>query len=145
MMPGAFTSATRRSDASIAPLPSSGLPRPSTTRPKRPMPAGTSTIEFVRLTTSPSLMSRSEPKITTPTLSLSRFNAIPWMLPGNSTISPACTLSRPCTRAIPSPTDNTRPTSATSASWPKFLIWSLRIAEISAAWIPIYPTSFITF
>src|SRR6202023_3022354 len=34
---------------------------------------------------------------------------------------------------MPSPTDSTCPTSETSASWPKFLIWSLRIAEISAA------------
>ena len=31
----------------------------------------------------------------TPTLSLSRFSAMPLMPPGNSTISPACTLSRP--------------------------------------------------
>ena len=37
------------------------------------MPTGTSTIAPVRLTVSPSLMSRSSPKITTPTLSLSRF------------------------------------------------------------------------
>src|SRR6059058_4728415 len=33
---------------------------------------------------------------------------------------------------MPSPTESTWPTSLTSASWPKFLIWSLRIAEISA-------------
>ena len=33
------------------------------------MPTGTSTMVPVRLTVSPSLMSRSEPKITTPTLS----------------------------------------------------------------------------
>src|SRR5712691_11671751 len=34
---------------------------------------------------------------------------------------------------MPSPTDSTWPTSDTSASWPKFLICSFRIAEISAA------------
>ena len=52
---------------------------------------------------------------------------------GNSTISPAWTLSRPNTRAMPSPTDSTWPTSETSASWPKFAICDLRMAEISAA------------
>ena len=35
------------------------------------------------------------PKITTPTLSSSRLSAMPRMLPGNSTISPAWTLSSP--------------------------------------------------
>src|SRR5918992_316767 len=34
---------------------------------------------------------------------------------------------------MPSPTDSTWPTSVTSASWPKFWICCLRIAEISAA------------
>ena len=109
MMPGALTSATRRSAASIAPLPSIGSPSASTTRPSRPLPTGTSTIERVRLTMSPSPMSRSEPKITTPTLSASRFSVMPRMPPGNSTISPAWTLSRPWTRAMPSPTESTRP------------------------------------
>ncbi len=52
---------------------------------------------------------------------------------GNSTISPAWTLSRPKTRAMPSPTDRTWPTSETSASSPKPSIWDLRMAEISAA------------
>src|ERR1700754_98081 len=36
-------------------------------------------------------------------------------------------------RAMPSPTDSTWPTSETSASAPKFLIWAFRISEISAA------------
>src|SRR6056297_4340931 len=40
---------------------------------------------------------------------------------------------------MPSPTERTRPTSETSASWPKFLICSLRIAEISAAWMVMSP------
>ena len=51
--------------------------------------------------------------------------------------SPAWTLSSPWTRATPSPTDSTWPTSATSASVPKFSIWLFRIAEISAARISI--------
>src|SRR6185369_14843783 len=34
---------------------------------------------------------------------------------------------------MPSPTDNTEPTSETSASSPKLAIWDLRMAEISAA------------
>src|SRR5215471_16453571 len=45
---------------------------------------------------------------------------------GNSTISPAWTLSRPKTRAMPSPSE-------TSASSPKLAICDLRMAEISAA------------
>src|SRR5687767_2426096 len=45
-------------------------------------------------------------------------------------------------RAMPSPTDSTRPTSATSPSRPKFLIWSRSIAETSAAWIAMLPDLF---
>src|SRR6201999_1847598 len=105
-----------------------------TTRPSRPLPTGTSTISPRRRTSSPSPMVRSSPKITSPTLSRSRFRAMP-LTPaaGNSTISPAWTLSRPKTRAMPSPTDSTWPTSETSASSPKLAIWDLRMAEISAA------------
>ena len=77
MMPGALTSTRIRVTSTSGPLPSIGLPNPSTTRPNRPMPAGTSTIEPVRDTVSPSRMARSSPKITTPTLSVSRFSAMP--------------------------------------------------------------------
>src|SRR4029077_11596589 len=80
---------------------------------------------------------RSSPKITTPTLSASRLRAKPRMPPGNSTISPAWTLSRPWTRATPSPTESTWPTSATSASVPKSAICCFRMAEISAARISL--------
>src|ERR1700744_664571 len=144
MMPGAFTS-TRRFSATLvrSPLPSMGLPRGSTTRPSRPLPTGTSTMAPVRLTTSPSLMVASEPKITTPTLSVSRFSAMPLMPPGNSTISPAWTLSRPWTRAMPSPTLSISPTSLTCASAPKFWISRLRMAEISAGWISIVSVPFL--
>ncbi len=64
---------------------------------------------------------------------------------GNSTISPACTLSRPYTRAMPSPTDSTWPTSETSASSPKLAIWVLRMAEISAARMSILGASYALF
>ena len=63
------------------------------------------------------------------------------MPPGNSTISPACTWSRPYTRAIPSPTLSTVPTSATSALVSKLAIWSLITDDISAALISIMPPS----
>ena len=79
----------------IGPLPSIGLPSASTTRPSRPLPTGTSTMARVRLTVWPSLISRSAPKITIPTLSVSRLSAMPRTPFSNSTISPACTLSRP--------------------------------------------------
>jgi hypothetical protein len=55
-MAGALTEAQRHSAESMGPLPSMGLPRASTTRPKRAGPMGTSTIWPVRLTVSPSLM-----------------------------------------------------------------------------------------
>ena len=122
-MPGAFTSTLFLCTFDDnEPLPSIGLPRPSTTLPSNSFPTGASTIELVLLTVSPSLIFLSSPKITTPTLSFSRFKAIPFDSSSNSTISPACTLSRPYTRAIPSPTDNTFPISETSALSPKFFI-----------------------
>jgi len=58
-------------------LPSMGFPRASTTRPSSSRPTGTSTIAPVRFTMSPSLISLSLPKTTIPTLSGSKFNAIP--------------------------------------------------------------------
>ena len=75
--------------AVISPLPSIGLPKASTTLPNNSLPTGASTILPVLLTVSPYLIPRSSPKITTPTLSDSRFKAIPEIPPGNSTISPA--------------------------------------------------------
>src|ERR1700722_9454679 len=138
MMPGAFTSTRIRSTLTNGPLPSIGLPRPSTTRPSKPRPAGTSTIEPVRETVSPSRMARSSPKITMPTLSVSRFNAMPRKpAVGNSTISPAMQFCRPNTRAMPSPTDNTWPVSATLASVSNAAICFFKISEISAGRISI--------
>src|SRR4030095_4589134 len=55
----------------------------------------------------------------------------------NSSISPAIARSMPCTRAIPSPSEITLPTSATS-TWTAWLpIWSRMILEISSALISI--------
>ena len=80
----------------------------------------------------------SSPKITTPTLSVSRFSAMPRRpAPGNSTISPAITFCRPNTRAMPSPTDSTWPVSATLASVSNAAICFFRISEISAGRISI--------
>src|ERR1700730_7976039 len=138
MMPGAFTSTRIRSTFTSGPLPSIGLPRPSTTRPSRPGPTGTSTIEPVRETVSPSRICLSSPKITTPTLSVSRFSAMPRRpAPGNSTISPAMQFCRPKIRAMPSPTDSTWPVSATLASVSNAAICFFRISEISAGRISI--------
>src|SRR3954452_9535782 len=76
--------------------------------------------------------------MTTPTLSVSRFSAMPRMpAEGNSTISPAITFWRPNTRAIPSPTDRTWPVSATLASVSNAAICFFRISEISAGRISI--------
>ena len=44
-------------------------------------------------------------------------------------------------RAMPSPTDSTWPVSETCASEPKFAIWPLMIAEISAARMSIVSPS----
>src|SRR3984885_7316974 len=138
MMPGALTSTRRRSANTTGPLPSIGLPSPSTTRPSRPGPTGTSTIEPVRATVSPSRICLSSPKITIPTLSVSRFSAMPRRpAPGNSTISPDITFCRPNTRAMPSPTDRTWPVSATLASVSNAAICFFRISEISAGRISI--------
>ena len=129
---------------SKAPFPSIGFPNPSTTLPNNSFPTGVSTILPVLLTTSPSLIFLSSPKITTPTFSLSKFRAMPFDPSENSTISPAWTLSNPYTLAIPSPTDKTWPTSVTSALSPNFLICSFNIFVTSDGFISIY-TSIILF
>ena len=95
-MPGALTSTLLLFKLlSNAPFPSIGFPKPSTTLPSNSFPTGVSTIAPVLFTVSPSLTALSSPKITTPTFSLSKFNAIPFEPSENSTISPAWTLSNP--------------------------------------------------
>ena len=89
IIPGAFTSTLFLSLEEIAPFPSIGFPKPSTTLPNNSFPTGASTIALVLLIVSPSLIFLSSPKITTPTLSFYKFNAIPLEPSSNSTISPA--------------------------------------------------------
>src|SRR5438045_4854838 len=91
----------------------------------------------VRLTVSPSLISLNSPRSTAPTLSSSRFSAMPKTPLGNSSISPAMALSTPCTRAMPSPIEMMLPTSATSTSTAKLPICSRMIFEISSALMSI--------
>jgi len=102
----------------MSPSPSTGFPSASTTRPISASPTGTSAMRPVRLTESPSRTASVSPMTTTPTLSSSRLSAMPMISWGNSSNSPAITFSRPCRRAMPSPTDSTTPVSATSTSLP---------------------------
>jgi hypothetical protein len=59
------------------PSPSIGLPKASNTRPNISSPIGTSTMAPVLVTVSPSWIYLSLPKMTTPTLSVYKFKAIP--------------------------------------------------------------------
>ena len=124
MTPNAFRSIGSECGVSIGPLPSMGCPKGLTTRPSIADPTGTSTTRPVRFAKSPSFTNRVSPKSTRPTLSSSRFNAIPNTLFGNSTNSELITFSRPETRATPSPTSITSPTSATSTEPSNFSICS---------------------
>ena len=63
IMPGALRPTRNLWLAPMGPAPSIGLPKASTTRPNSSLPTGTSTIAPVRLTTSPSLISLSLPKL----------------------------------------------------------------------------------
>ena len=81
--------------ALTGPLPSMGWPNAFTTRPNNSGPTGTSKIRPVHLTGSPSEICSYSPKTTAPTESLSRFNANPKVLLGNSNISPCITPERP--------------------------------------------------
>ena len=93
--PGASRSIGMNRVAAIGPLPSMGLPSASTTRPSISSPTGTEMMRPVRLTVSPSLISDERPSSTAPTLSSSRFSAIPNNWCGNSSISPAMARSTP--------------------------------------------------
>ena len=95
MTPGARRSTGRNSVVAIGPLPSIGWPSALTTRPTSASPTGTSMMRAVRRTSSPSLIARSSPRSTTPTLCSSRFIAMPKTPPGNSSSSPNMTFSQP--------------------------------------------------
>lgn len=104
----------RVSFARIAPLPSMGCPREFTTLPRSASPTGTDMMCPVRFTVEPSLISSSEPSITAPTKSCSRFIAMHCTPFSNSSSSLSMHFSSPWIRTIPSPTVTTVPT---SASW----------------------------
>jgi len=114
MIPDAIFSMGRVSFARIAPLPSMGCPREFTTLPRSASPTGTDMMLPVRFTVEPSLISSSEPSITAPTKSCSRFIAMHCTPFSNSRSSLSMHFSSPWIRTIPSPTVTTVPT---SASW----------------------------
>src|SRR5579885_3027342 len=130
--PGALNSSGRRSSVSIGPCPSSGLPSGSTTRPSSAGPTGTDATLPVRRTGSPSLIRFQSPNRATPTLSSSRLNAIPTTPWSSSRSSRATQFSSPCTRAMPSPSWSTVPTSARSVSTSNSSIRRRRIDVISS-------------
>src|SRR5215210_5954974 len=130
--PGAFHSTGRVSDDSTGPCPSIGLPSGSTTRPSSPGPTGTDATLPVRRTGSPSFTCCHSPKSAAPTLSSSRLNARPTTPCSNSSRSSETAFSRPWTRAMPSPTWSTEPTSARSVWTSYSSIRLLRIDVISS-------------
>src|SRR5277367_4985423 len=84
-------------------------------RPSICSPTGISSSLPVRLTVSPSEMCSHSPNSTAPTLSDSRFSARPVTPWGSSSIWKDMQFSTPCTRAMPSATESTVPTSVSSA------------------------------
>ena len=130
--PGALNSSGRRSDVSIGPPPSSGLPSGSITRPSRLSPTGTEATAPVRRTGSPSLMCSHSPNSAVPTLSSSRLKAMPTTPCSNSSSSSETAFSSPWTRAMPSPIWRTVPTSERSV-WTSYCsIRCFRIEVISS-------------
>src|SRR3954454_15780206 len=132
MTPAALNSSGRYSSVSIGPRPSSGLPSGSTTRPRRASPTGTEATRPVRRTGSPSMTCSHSPNSAAPTSSSSRLNARPTTPCSSSSISIATAFSRPYTRAMPSPTWRTVPTSARSVSTSYCSIRCFRIEAISS-------------
>ncbi len=130
--PGALNSSGRNSVVSIGGPPSSGLPSGSTTRPRNCSPTGTRMTWPVRRTVSPSLILSHSPKSTTATLSSSRFRARPVTSWGNSSISIETAFSSPYTRAMPSDSWMTVPTSSIPVGTSYFSICSRRIEVISS-------------
>ncbi len=130
--PGAFHSSGRVSLALIAPCPSSGLPSGSTTRPSSSGPTGTDATLPVRRTGSPSLILSHSPNSATPTLSSSRLKARPTTPWSSSSISSATQFSSPWTRAMPSPSWRTAPTSARFVSTSNSSMRARRIDVISS-------------
>ena len=124
------------SEVLISPLSSSGRPSGSTIRPRSSSPTGISSRRPVRLTVSPSTILSHSPKSTVPTFSRSRLRARPVTSWGRSSISSDMQLSSPWTRAMPSATESTVPTSERSAV-PSSSPWmrDLRMEVISSGLI----------
>ncbi len=112
--PGAWRSTGLNWSLAMGPLSSMGCPMALTTRPTMASPTGTLMMRPVRRTSSPCLISVYSPSSTEPTWSSSRFMAMPKTSWGYCSSSPAMTLSRPWTRAIPSPREMMVPTSSTA-------------------------------
>ena len=112
-----------------------GFPRVSTTRPTIPSPTLMEAIRLVRLTVSPSLISLDGPNSTTPTLSSSRLSTMASKPDSKVTNSPYWALVNPYTRAIPSPTSSTVPTSLKDAAVFVPASCSFKMADTSAGLI----------
>ena len=91
----------RRWLEATGPLPSSGRPSGSMTRPSNPSPTATSMTRPVRSTSSPACRCQYSPSSTTPISSSSTLNAMPSRSPGNFTSSSKPTPGRPDTLAMP--------------------------------------------
>ena len=91
----------RRLLEATGPLPSSGRPSGSMTRPSNPSPTATSMTRPVRWTSSPAWRCQYSPSRTTPISSSSTLNAMPSTSPGNVTNSSKPTPGRPDTLAMP--------------------------------------------
>ncbi len=111
MMGGAGRSMGRRWLETTGPLPSSGRPSGSMTRPSNPSPTATSMTRPVRRTSSPAWRCQYSPRRTTPISSASTLNAMPSKSPGNVTNSSKPTPGSPDTLAIPVATLRMVPTS----------------------------------
>ena len=101
MMGAQGRSMGRRLVVVTGPLPSSGRPSGSITRPSNSSPTATSMTRPVRSTSSPACRCEYSPSSTTPISSLSTLNAMPKTPPGNSSNSSKPALGSPETRAMP--------------------------------------------
>src|SRR5580692_6453039 len=113
---GAWISSSRRWVSSIGPLPSSGVPSGSTTRPRKLSPTGTESTSPVRLTRWPSSILLNSPRMTTPISRTSRFSARPRVPSSNSSSSLAMHEGSPSTYAMPSPHSETIPISSVAVA-----------------------------
>ena len=109
-----------------------GVPSASTTRPMSASPTGTDTTLPVRVTLEPSFTPSSLPSMTTATEFSSKFSAMPYTPVEKRISSLAMHFSSPETRAMPSPTRSTVPTSSCTTFCSYCLICCLMIFEISS-------------